>query len=163
MRKLFSNHYLSGRKIRFMRWSRKGYAAFCSIHRHVTIGQVAKGIADASLSKEKGTQSLNNISLLQRVTAETDTGWLEDRVLHPWWEEKLFCLLWMCEQTGGVAACPAEHIYINNVEERHLLFRQQACPSRKVVGAKWQMPFFFLIFRRLCGKNWKKKRYKGRH
>lgn len=112
MRKLFSNHYLSGRKIRFMRWSRKGYAAFCSIHRHVTIGQVAKGIADASLSKEKGTQSLNNISLLQRVTAETDTGWLEDRVLHPWWEEKLFCLLWMCEQTGGVAACPAEHIYI---------------------------------------------------
>ncbi len=143
MHKLFSNHYLSGRKIRFMRWSRKGYAAFCSIHRHVTIGQVAKGIADASLSKEKGTQSLNNICQLQRVTTETDTGWLEDRILHPWWKEELFCLLWMCADRQCSCLSGRIYIYINNVEGRHLLFRHQACTSRKVVGAKWQMPFFF--------------------
>lgn len=39
--------------LRFRRWSRKEYAAFVSLHRHVTIGQVGRGIADASLSKQK--------------------------------------------------------------------------------------------------------------
>lgn len=38
---------------RFRRWSRKEYAAFLSLHRHVTIGQVGRGIADASLGKQK--------------------------------------------------------------------------------------------------------------
>ena len=32
--------------LRFRRWSRKEYAAFVSLHRHVTIGQVGRGIAD---------------------------------------------------------------------------------------------------------------------
>lgn len=39
--------------LRFRRWSRKEYAAFISLHRHVTIGQVGRGIADASLGKQK--------------------------------------------------------------------------------------------------------------
>lgn len=39
--------------LRFRRWSRKEYAAFVSLHRHVTIGQVGRGIADASLGKQK--------------------------------------------------------------------------------------------------------------
>jgi hypothetical protein len=39
--------------LRFRRWSRKEYAAFVSLHRHVTIGQVERGIADASLGKQK--------------------------------------------------------------------------------------------------------------
>ena len=38
--------------LRFRRWSRKEYAAFVSLHRHVTIGQVGRGIADASLGKQ---------------------------------------------------------------------------------------------------------------
>ena len=41
--------------LRFRRWSRKEYAAFVSLHRHVTIGQVGRGIADASLGKQKAT------------------------------------------------------------------------------------------------------------
>lgn len=45
-KKLFSK-----KSIRFRRWGRKGYSAFCSIGRHVTIGHVSKGIADASLEK----------------------------------------------------------------------------------------------------------------
>ena len=36
---------------RFRRWSRKAYAAFCSIGRCVTIGRVCKSIAEASLLK----------------------------------------------------------------------------------------------------------------
>lgn len=39
--------------LRFRRWSRKEYAAFVSLHRHVTIGQVGRGIADVSLGKQK--------------------------------------------------------------------------------------------------------------
>lgn len=39
----------------FQRWSRKGYAAFCSLGREVTIGHVAKSITEVSLSKQKGT------------------------------------------------------------------------------------------------------------
>lgn len=36
----------------FRRWSRKGYAAFCSLGRCVVIGCLKKGIADASLRKQ---------------------------------------------------------------------------------------------------------------
>lgn len=39
------------KSIRFRRWGHKAYSAFCSIGRHVTIGRVCKGIADASLEK----------------------------------------------------------------------------------------------------------------
>ena len=39
------------RSIRFRRWSRKSYAAFLSLKRHVTIGCVGKSIAEASLHK----------------------------------------------------------------------------------------------------------------
>lgn len=39
--------------LRFRRWSRKEYAVFVSLHRHVTIGQVGRGIANASLGKQK--------------------------------------------------------------------------------------------------------------
>lgn len=37
---------------RFRRWSRKAYAAFASIGRHVTIGYIHKDIADKSLAKQ---------------------------------------------------------------------------------------------------------------
>ena len=39
--------------LRFRRWSRKVNAAFVSLQRQVTIGQVGRGIADASLGKQK--------------------------------------------------------------------------------------------------------------
>lgn len=42
------------RMFRFRQWSRKAYSVFCSLHRQVTIGQVGKSIADASLTKEGG-------------------------------------------------------------------------------------------------------------
>lgn len=37
--------------IRFRHWSRKAYAAFASLGKHVTIGHVCKSIAEASLCK----------------------------------------------------------------------------------------------------------------
>lgn len=41
------------KSIRFRYWSRKSYAVFGSLHRHVTIGKVGKGIADSALDKAK--------------------------------------------------------------------------------------------------------------
>ena len=41
------------KSIRFRFWSRKNYAVFGSLHRHVTIGRVCKGIADSALDKAK--------------------------------------------------------------------------------------------------------------
>ncbi len=46
--------------IRFRRWSRKSYSMFASIGKYVTIGQVCKSIAEASLSK---TNSLSNMGM----------------------------------------------------------------------------------------------------
>ena len=41
----------NSRMIRFRQWSRKAYAVFSSLGKHVTIGFVGKGIVDASLCK----------------------------------------------------------------------------------------------------------------
>lgn len=48
MKKTFSNK----QTIRFRKWSRKAYAMFASVGKCVTIGNVKKGIADASLGKQ---------------------------------------------------------------------------------------------------------------
>src|ERR1035437_10127615 len=40
--------------IRFRRWSRAGYAVFCSLSRIVTIGSLAVSISDKSLQKALG-------------------------------------------------------------------------------------------------------------
>lgn len=37
--------------LRFRRYSRKGYAAFCSLHREVVIGHVVNAIADRQMAK----------------------------------------------------------------------------------------------------------------
>lgn len=57
-RKLFSK-----KSLRFRRWGRKGYSAFCSVGRHVTIGHVSKGIADASMEKSGAVDE----SLVERI------------------------------------------------------------------------------------------------
>ena len=45
--------------IRFRQWSRKGYAIFASLGKHVTIGHVCKSIAEASLTKTDAGQALS--------------------------------------------------------------------------------------------------------
>ena len=39
--------------IRFKRYSRKAYAAFCSMHKHITIGKLATALCDKQLTKSK--------------------------------------------------------------------------------------------------------------
>lgn len=55
MRRLFRYRRCA---IRFRRWSRKNYAAFCSIGKVVTIGHLSAGIADVSLKKGKSILAL---------------------------------------------------------------------------------------------------------
>ena len=57
--------YFSKVVLRFRRWSRHSYSAFCSIGKTVTIGHLSQGIADASLRKDKGIQS---VSLSQQLS-----------------------------------------------------------------------------------------------
>lgn len=49
------NNLKNTRSIRFRRWSRTGYAVFCSLACNVTIGSVAGSISDKSLQKFTGT------------------------------------------------------------------------------------------------------------
>ena len=53
--KLKSNQTSNRISIRFRRWSRAGYAIFCSLACSVTIGCVAISICDKSLQKAVGT------------------------------------------------------------------------------------------------------------
>lgn len=48
--------------IRFRHWTRKAYAAFASLGKYVTIGQVCKSIAEASLNKTTTLCSTRKIS-----------------------------------------------------------------------------------------------------
>lgn len=50
MRKSYSTKQI----IRFRCWSRKRYAAFCSLGRAVTIGCLSKGVTEIALGKQRG-------------------------------------------------------------------------------------------------------------
>lgn len=49
----------NAKSIRFRRWSRAGYAVFCSLACSVTIGCVAVSISDKSLQKAVGTSVIS--------------------------------------------------------------------------------------------------------
>lgn len=69
------------RSIRFHQWSRKAYAAFASLKRHVTMGCVRKGITEVSLSKGAMCAQVfvnrigaDNGAVTDLREAETDSG-----------------------------------------------------------------------------------------
>lgn len=57
--------------VRFRRWSRKGYAIFCSLGKLVTIGRVCKSIADAS-QRKSGRLPLSECMARHEAVAEDD-------------------------------------------------------------------------------------------
>ncbi len=60
--------------LRFRRWSRNPYAAFCSLGRNVTIGVVCRSIADASLKKTSGLLTIADAAGNSRFPVEDDDG-----------------------------------------------------------------------------------------
>ncbi|MCH5599718.1 hypothetical protein [Niabella ginsengisoli] len=56
--------------LRFRRWSRKSYAAFQSIGRHVTIGNLKNIVADTFLGKQKNTSATIVVDIAQKEIEE---------------------------------------------------------------------------------------------
>lgn len=54
--------YIRKFSLRFKKWSRKSYAAFKSVSRHVTIGCLKNIVADALLGKQKNILSIFTIA-----------------------------------------------------------------------------------------------------
>lgn len=72
--------------IRFRRWSQKKYAMFASIGKCVTIGNVTKGIADASLGKQgnccaSSSAAWSMLTESVKEVEEDDTGPVPDALL----------------------------------------------------------------------------------
>ena len=64
-----TKNYKAVSSLRFRRWSRAGYAIFCSLARAVTIGSVVASISDKSLQKAVGVTK----SSLFQVATETES------------------------------------------------------------------------------------------
>lgn len=74
------------RRIRFRSWSRKSYAAFCSLASEVTIGQVCKSITDMSLRKSAGVAGR---SMVGDVCSVGDENHVEESVDALWNDDLL--------------------------------------------------------------------------
>ena len=59
--------------LRFRRWSRAKYAAFCSLSKNVSIGQLKVSIADSSLKKSNSISFANVISAFSFAEDEKET------------------------------------------------------------------------------------------
>ena len=57
--------------IRFRRWSRKGYAIFCSLGKSVVIGYLKKGIVEIALKKQSNVCVLSTVGR-QDITDEKE-------------------------------------------------------------------------------------------
>ncbi len=69
MRKSFQKYS----SIRFSRFSRKGYAIFCSLHKPISIGHLANFICDKELLKSNSKNKLvSNYSLFSKKEDATD-------------------------------------------------------------------------------------------
>ena len=73
--------YLSKRGIRFRRFCHKAYAAFCSLHREVTIGRVAAYMTDLEMLKSGKSVAVSALLLFAgAASAEADEGVPKDSV-----------------------------------------------------------------------------------
>lgn len=77
---MFKN-YSFKKRIRFRRFCHKAYAAFCSLHREVTIGRVAAYMTDLEMLKSGKSIAISALLLLAGVApAEADEGVPKDSV-----------------------------------------------------------------------------------
>ncbi|MBS1776944.1 MAG: hypothetical protein JSS64_11765 [Bacteroidetes bacterium] len=58
--------------LRFRRWSRKSYASFLTIGKHITIGRLKSIVADTLLSKTNKPNSPSNLNLLTGSFSEKE-------------------------------------------------------------------------------------------
>lgn len=117
MKPLCSNKQM----IRFRRWSRKGYAMFCSLGKCVTIGSLKKGIADISLGKQTNICTAFSVCF---PLQEDNTGDQWDDGLTP--SEYMLQRFWIQPlqlQAAGVDSCLLLHSFIFAERMRNASFR----------------------------------------
>ena len=73
--------YHTDTAIRFRRWNRSRYAAFCSIGKSVTIGMLKRSIADSSLRKAKSEKGLDYTQANTWAPEYPETTEYDDRAL----------------------------------------------------------------------------------
>ena len=96
-------------KLCFCRWSRKNFAMFCSLGRHVVISKLKNSIADASLSKKKFSK--NNFIILSQCESLINkyTGLVDE-----YFYEIISEILISKEEAVSVEAAQSL-FYINNI------------------------------------------------
>ena len=92
--------------IRFLRWSRAGYAIFCSLARTVSIGSVAASISDKSLQKAVGASKSSIGSFVSDAESQDKSCELLEleAILHDIQEITLFEI-----KSESAAACQQNH------------------------------------------------------
>lgn len=99
----------NAKSIRFRRWSRAGYAMFCSLACSVTIGCVAISISDKSLQKAVGTSStLLCVVGVDGGSEEKDTAELEAAL------QQIQETTFIQTTVDSAAACGQTSLYIFN-------------------------------------------------
>ena len=79
MFKFITNHFQQRSAIRFRRFCHKAYAAFCSIHREVSIGRIAAYMTDLEMLKSGKSVAVTALLLFSGIAAaETDEGVSKD-------------------------------------------------------------------------------------
>lgn len=124
--------------LRFCRWSRKGYAAFISIHRQVTIGRLAAALVERFHLKQQtlhGTLALTNDICL--AEGNTDKELLNKTMCLYWIRiEGKMCLVF-CVYV--LFAITLDVSYINKIE-------LQISKGRQVFG---RMLICLLLYKRI--------------
>ena len=116
--------------IRFRHWSRKAYAAFASLGKHVTIGHVCKSIAEASLCKSVNL-CMVAVSRLMTEKEEGELCWEVSEEM-----ERLQLASWLavvetsCLPMGCAVRCTVPSIY-----------RKRYCKSGIQSILKWTRGF----------------------
>lgn len=113
--------YSNKQVIRFRRWSRKGYAMFCSLGKCVTIGNLKKGIADMSLGKQANVCTSFSVCLpLQEDNA--DDQW-DDEVTPAEYMLQMFGLQPLQLQAAAEGSCILLCNFVLAEKKHHASFR----------------------------------------
>ncbi len=124
--------------LRFHQWSRKAYAAFASLKRHVTMGCVGKGITEVSLSKGAMCAQVRVNSVWADDDAVTDTSEADTDV----------CIAERLLEASGMSVCL--------VTEKGGIRQEEIDPRKNLLIKAYDTPVFvrkdtgIQSLRRLC-------------
>ena len=115
----------------FKRWSRKGYAIFAGLHRHIVIGTLSVSICSASMLK---IASLITLEDGQRATMSSEREEGADDGAPPWLSD---VMLAVCQE-----ALPSATDRGGEGARAHL--RKRICPSLQTVVSVGAVSLFSL-------------------